>query len=139
MVPLCLQQMLYLGTRNVGNPYEPTRFGSSARGGIPAHLASAGTLSLDSCSLSDRLRVLVPVLAFPMFTNIVHFKTALVKWTFKKLEHNSILFFRISLFPIGIPRIQGHTTAARNLKRRCRHIGSLGAGQKDNRSGNFFR
>lgn len=99
MVPLCLQQMLYLGTRNVGNPYEPTRFGSSARGGIPAHLASAGTLSLDSCSLSDRLRVLVPVLAFPMFTNIVHFKTALVKWTFEKLEHNSILFLEYHYSP----------------------------------------
>ena len=90
MVPLCLQQTLYLDTRNVGNPYVPTPFDPSARGGIPAHLASAGTLSLDSCSLCDRLRVLVPVLAFPMFTNIVHFQTALVKYTFKILEHNSI-------------------------------------------------
>lgn len=79
MVPLCLQLALYLETRNEGESYKPTCFSLSARGGILVHLAAAGTLSLDSCSLYDRLPVLVPFLAFPMFTSIVHFKTGLVK------------------------------------------------------------
>ena len=70
-----------------------------------------------------------------MSTTIVHIKTSLVKYSFKKVF---LYFVKNRSITVGIPGIQGHVAAARDLDDGGIHIGRLLTGQKDNGAGNFF-